>query len=454
MSNEALIIGMFLALLFGLIFLGSHLGFMLGTVAILGGLIGWAGSGLAFFYLFPIRIYAIMQNYILVAVPLFVFMGYMLERSGFGENLFGSAELFFGRFRGGMAIMVVVVTTILAATTGIVATGVIMAGVLALPVMLRRGYNKGLALGTVAAGGTLGILIPPSIMLVFYASQTALSVGKLFLGAFGPGLLLSALFISYVIIITTIYPKMAPRLGEVPERTEYVPVKPFRVMESRHPRLRAVLAFAPIACLLAAVLGTIMFGIATPTEAAACGAGGAILIAAAYRQLNWRTLMDVSLRTFGTMGMFSGIVIGAMCFTAIFCGLGGGDIIYNLIIGLPLSPLGILLVILGFVFVLGMFIDWVAILLVLLPTMVPISVAMGWDQLWFGLVVCVTLQTAWLSPPFGYSLFFLRGLNMPGVTMADIAWGCVPFILLQLVGVGLIIAFPQIILWLPNLLIR
>jgi TRAP-type mannitol/chloroaromatic compound transport system permease large subunit len=221
-----------------------------------------------------------------------------------------------------------------------------------------------------------------------------------------------------------------------------------------HPRLRAFLSFLPIAFLLMAVLGSIIIGFATPTEASATGAAGAIIIAAVYRKLNLKTLMDASLRTFGTMGMFGGIVIGAMCFTAIFNGLGGKVIIYDLIMGMDVPPVVILLTIVGICFVLGMFIDWVAILLVLLPTMLPIATAMGWDWIWFALVVCVTLQTAWLSPPFGYSLFFLRGLNLPGVTFTDIVIGAAPFMVWQLVGVGIIIAFPQVVLWLPNMLIK
>ena len=451
MSNEVVVPLMFVALVIGLIGTGAHLGFMLGIIAIIAGLIGWGDFG--FFPLFPVRAWTIMNNYILVAVPLFVFMGYMLEKSGFGEDLFGGADVFFGKLRGGMAVMVVVVTTALAACTGIVATGVIMAGVLALPTMLRRGYDKGLALGTVAAGGTLGQLIPPSILLVFYASQTGLSIGKLFLGAFGPGFTLSALFITYIIVITAIRPKLAPRLGEVPERTEYG-VAESRIAGSRHPRLRALSAFLPIAFLIAAVLGSIVIGIATPTEAAAGGALGALIIAAVYRKLNFRNWREASLGTIGTMGMFGGILIGAMCFTAVFSGLEGRQILSGYILGLGLPPLGVLLVILGFVFLLGMFRDPVAILIVLIPTMVPIADMMGWNQLWFGMLVCVTLQTGWLSPPFGYALFFLRGLNLPGITFVHIAVGALPFIGLQVIGVGLVIAFPQIILWLPNLLIK
>jgi len=456
MSNEVLIILMFVALLAGLIGLGAHLGFILGAIAVVTGFIGWGGTD--FLGIFPMRVWAIMHNFVLVAVPLFVFMGYMLERSGFAEDLFGGVEVMFGGFRGGMAIVTIAICTVLAATTGIVATGVIMAGVLALPSMLRRGYNKGLALGSIAAAGTLGILIPPSIMLVFYASQTSISVGKLFLGAFGPGLLLSALFIGYVVVMTTIKPKWAPKRGEVPEvEIPGLPKPPdsiIAIQRSRHPRIRAFRGLIPVAILLAAVLGSIIMGWASPTEASACGAAGAILIAGAYRKLNFQNLVDASLHTVSTMGMFGAIVIGAMSFTAIFSGLGGRQIVYAFLMGLDMSPLGILLIMLGIIIILGMFIDWVAILLILLPTMIPIQVAMGWHELWFGMLLCITLQTAWLTPPFGYSLFFLRGLNMPGVTMTDITKGCIPFIFLQMMGVGVCIAFPQLVLWLPNLLIK
>ncbi|MBA7562167.1 C4-dicarboxylate TRAP transporter large permease protein DctM [subsurface metagenome] len=452
MTNELIILLMFISLILGLIFLGTHLGFLLASIALVAGLIGWGGT--QFLALFPMQVWAIMSNYVLVAIPLFVFMGYMLEKSGFGEDLFGGSEIFFGKFRGGMAVMVVIVTTIMAATTGVVATGVIMAGVLALPTMLRRGYNKGLALGTVAAGGTLGILIPPSILLVFYASLTAQSVGKLFLGALGPGLMLSALFITYIVFVTMIRPKMAPKLGEVPERTEYKPTTIRTITQSSHPRLRALLAFIPVAFLLMAVLGSIIFGIATPTEAAAAGAFGAILIAAAYRTLTYKSLVDATLNTIGTMGMFGGIVIGAMCFTAVVAALGGRQIISSYILALDIAPVFVLLTMLAIIFLLGMFIDPIAILLIVIPTMVPIANAFAWDSLWFGMLICVTLQTAWLSPPFGYALFFLKGLNLPGIKYSDIALGCIPFIILQLVGVGICIAFPQVILWLPNLLIK
>lgn len=451
--NEVLIVLMFVALLGGLIFLGAHLGFMLGLIAIVAGFIGW--EGVAFLTIFPARIWGIMSNYVLVAVPLFVFMGYMLERSGFAEDLFAGVEIMFGRIRGGMAIVTIAICTILAATTGIVATGVILAGVLALPSMLRRGYNKGLALGSIAAAGTLGILIPPSVMLVFYASLAGISVGHLFLGAFGPGLLFSLLFVGYVLVITIIRPRWAPRFGEVPEvELPGIPKSESRILEHPHPRLKGFVALLPIAALLVAVLGTIILGIATPTEAAGCGAAGAIIIAAVYRKLNIAALRDACRRTVATMGMFGGIIIGAMSFTAIFAGLGGRQIVYNLVMGLEVPPIIILLTMLGVIVIMGMFIDYVAILLILVSTMQPIQSTMGWDPLWFGMLICITLQTAWLTPPFGYSLFYLRGLNMPGITFNDIVKGCVPFIFLQVSGVLLCVFIPEIITGLPDLVFR
>jgi len=452
-SPEVVAILMLVALIVGLIVLGIHLGFWLCLVALLAGFIGWGGTD--WLHLIPIRIWQIMSNYVLVAIPLFVFMGYMLEMSGLGEDLFGGGEFLLGKFRGGMAIMVIIVTTMTAACTGIVATGVVMAGVLAIPPMLRRGYNKGLALGSVAAGGTLGILIPPSTDLVLYAALSGLSVGKLFLGAFAPGFVLSGLFISYIAIITTIRPKLAPKYGEVEEvELPGWPQAANPLATSAHPRLRALRGVIPVLILIMAVLGSIILGIATPTEAAACGAAGAMVIAAAYKKLNFRNLWDTCRSTVGTMGMFGGVMIGAMTFTAVFAGLGGRRMMFELLMGLNIPPIGVLLVILAMVVAAGMFLDDVAMLFLFLPIVLPIQAAMGWPEIWFALVFFVTMQTAWLTPPFGYALFFLRGLNLPGITFADIAKGCIPFIFLQLIGVGFCIAFPQIILFLPTLLIK
>lgn len=453
MSAEVVAILMIVVLIVGLVVLGIHLGFWLSLVALLAGFIGWGGTD--WLHLIPARIWGIMSNYVLVAIPLFVFMGYMLERSGIGEDLFGSGEFLFGKFRGGMAIMVIIVTTVIAACTGIVATGVVMAGVLAIPPMLRRGYDKGLALGSVAAGGTLGILIPPSTDLVLYAALAGLSVGKLFLGAFAPGFLLSGLFIIYIAIITAIRPKIAPKYGEVEEvELPGWPRVASPLATSAHPRLRALRGIIPVSVLVITVLGSIIFGIATPTEAAAAGAAGAMVIAAAYKKLNFRNLQDTCRRTLGTMGMFAFVMIGAMTFTAVFAGLGGRRMVVDLLMGLDVAPIGLLLIILAMVVVAGMFLDDVAMLFLFLPIVLPIQAAMGWNEIWFALVFFVTMQTAWLTPPFGYALFFLRGLNLPGITFLDIAKGCIPFIFLQLIGVGFLIAFPQIILFLPNLLIK
>ena len=450
MSNELVLILMFVALIVGLVALGVHLGYWLALVAIIAGFIGW--GNVSFLHLVPPKIWGIMYNYVLVAIPLFVFMGFMLERSGIGEDLFAGAEYLLGKLRGGMAIMVIIVTTLVAACTGIVATGVVMAGVLAIPPMLRRQYNKGLALGSVAAGGTLGILIPPSTDLVLYAALSGISVGKLFLAAFAPGFVLSGLFMIYIVILTNLRPKMAPRFGEVEEvELPGWPRAASSLAGSAHPKLRAARGIIPVVVLIGAVLGTIIAGLATPTEAAACGSFGAILITASYKRLSFSALRDTCHHTFATMGMFALVMIGAMTFTAVFSGLGGRKIMYDLLTGLDLAPTGVLLVILGMVIISGMFLDDVAMLFLFLPIVLPIQEAMGWDAVWFALVFFVTMQTAWLTPPFGYALFFLRGLNLPGVTFMDISKGCIPFIFLQLIGVGLCIVFPKIILFFPSL---
>jgi len=372
-----------------------------------------------------------------------------------GEDLFAGGEYLFGKLRGGMALMVVVITTLVACCTGIVATGVIMAGVLGLPPMLRRQYDKGLALGSVAAGGTLGILIPPSTDLIIYAALSGVSVGKLYLGAFAPGLILSGLYLTYIAIITLTRPRMAPKYGEVEEiELPGWPRRPNPLATARHPRLRAFRATIPVLLLIAAVLGTIVFGVATPTEGAACGAAGAMVIAAAYRRLNLKNLWDACLHTLGTMGMFITVVIGAMAFSAIFAGLGGREFVFSLFMGLDVPPMVILLIVVGMVFIAGMFLSDFPILLIFLPIVLPIQAAIGWHEIWFALVFCVTMQTAWLTPPFGYAIFFLIGLKLPGVTTVDIVKGCVPFVCLQLVGVALCIIFPKIILFLPGLIVR
>ncbi|MFC2012720.1 TRAP transporter large permease subunit [Chloroflexota bacterium] len=457
MSNELLIALMWIAVVVLLLSLGSHIGFVLGMIAVVAGLIGWGGT--SFFYMFPIRIFALLENYVMVAVPLFVFMGFLLERSGLGEDLFGGVEYILGGFRGGMAITVIVVTTLVAACTGIVATGVIMAGVLALPSMLRRGYNKGLALGSVAAGGTLGILIPPSVNLVIYAALSATSVGKLFLGAFPSGFLLSGIYITYTALVANLRPKMAPKRGEVPEiKLEGMPEAVLdidkAIAEAKYPRLRMFRGILPVVFIITLVMGSIIGGIATPTEAAAFGAASALAVTAMYRRLSLNTLKQAMMSSVQTVGTIAGVLVGAMCFSAIFMGLGGKDIVFDLLMGTNFPPSVLIWVIVVVIVFMGCFLDALAIMLILLPVVLPIQSAMGWHPIWFALIFNVTMQTAWLTPPLGFALVFLRGLQMPGVTFGDIVRGCAPFIGLQLIGVAILIQFPIIITYFPDLLIK
>lgn len=443
MSPELLIaIAMFGALIFGIVVLGAHLGFVLAIVGVVFGLIFWGPGALS---AITYRAFGIMTNYVIIAIPMFVFMGCILEKAGFAEDLYEGAEVVFGRLRGGLAVGTIVLSTGLAMCTGVVAASVGTAGVLALPAMLKRGYHKGLTLGTIAAGGTLGILIPPSIMIVMLASLAQISVGRLFLGAFLPGFLLAALYIAYILIIAAIRPQMAPRRVETAEE---------RAKAGRHRLLRGIRGILPMGVIIFAVLGTIIFGIATPTEASGTGALVAILVAATYRRANWKNIRGAALHTVELMGMMGAVIIGAKAFSTVFVALGGAKMLSDLLVGIDASPMTVLVLIMLVIFILGMFIDWLAILLITLPVFLPIANTMGWDPIWFAMLLVVCLQTGWLTPPFGYALFFLVGIARrlaPEVTYSDIVLGCAPFVPLQLLGLGLVIAFPQIILFLPSL---
>ena len=436
MSNELFIVIMFAALGIGLA-MGGYLGLVLGGIAVLVGFWGW---GTQVFMLFNYRIFQIMTSYVLVAVPLFIFMGCIMERSGLGEILFTGIEDLFGRIRGGLALGVIGISTLMAACTGIVPTAIVSAGVLGIPPMMRRNYSKVLIFGTIAAGGALGIIIPPSVMLIFYGSEAELSVGKLFAAAVIPGLCLSLGYFLFIAILCFLRPQMAPP----GERREKSFRKTFATI---------IKGVGGVGLLIVAVLGTIILGIATPTEAAGVGVLGSVLLSVAYRRFSWDVLKSAAIRTVQTMGMVGGIMLGAMCFSAVFAGFGGAKIINNLIMGLQPGPLGVLLIIMSIVFILGMFIDWIAILFITLPVFLPIAAQMGWDPIWFALLICVNLQMAFLTPPFGYALFFVKGIAPEGTKMVDVYRGCIPFVFIQIAVLAACIAFPQLILWLPNLLI-
>ena len=424
------------------VLLGYPLFICLGGI---GMVVGFLVLGPPVFNLLHMRVLDLISNYILLAVPLFVFMGTMIERSGAAERLYGGLHLWFGGFRGGLAIVTVLMGTILAACVGVIAASVTMMGLVALPSMLKRGYRKELACGSVCAGGTLGILIPPSVMLVIYGPMALISVGKLFMAAFIPGFVLSGLYCSYIAISCWLNPQWAP---------------PVPVEERAVPLLKKITAVGmgavPPAFIILAVLGTIFLGIATPTEAAAVGCVAAIILAVAHRQFSWGTLKEVALATIRFTAMAMAIGFSAMMFTGVFLRLGGGEAVSAFLLATPGGRWGAFAVIMFIVFILGMFIDWLGILFVMIPLVTPIGDALGFDKLWFAMMMCVNLQMSFMTPPFAYAIFFLRGLVRPewGVETGHIIRGVIPFVVLIMVGLGLCVAFPQLILWLPNMMIE
>ncbi len=438
MSPEHVAIGMF-GTLFVVLFLGHPLAFSLGAVAVLFGVIGWGGSPEVVFAMFANKTYGVMEEYVLVAVPLFIFMAQMLDTSGVAEKLFHTMHVLLGPIRGGLGLAVIFVCTVFAASTGVVGATEVAIGLLAAPNLLKRGYDIPMTAGCICAGGTLGILIPPSIMLVVYGGLTNISVGKLFAAAMAPGLLLSFLYMVYVAVRCGINPKMGPPLP-LEERTYSLSQKIVMALTS---------LFPPV-FLIGIVLGSIVGGVATTTEAAGLGAGGAMLLALAYGRLNWASVNEAAQSTLKITCMVMILFLGGNAFQSIFMGLGGGDAVSNLLLGLKVSPYVILFIMMGIVFFLGCFIDWLGILLIVVPVFAPVVDEIGFNTLWFGTLICVNLQMAFLTPPFGYSLFYLRGIAPPEMTMGLIYKGVVPFICLQWVGLILCIIFPDLVLWLPR----
>ncbi len=433
-----------------LMFTGYPVAFVLGGTALTFGLIGFAVDYFALieFYNITARIWgSVAEKPILVAIPMFIFMGTMLERSGIAIDLLHCLQVLLRRVPGGLAISVTMMGTILAATTGIVGASVIMMTLLALPVMLQRGYQVQLSAGTIAASGTLGILIPPSIMLVILADLLAVSVGSLFMGALFPGLLLAALYMVYIFVLCMIKPKLAPPMSvdEAPADKAALWSLIFR-------------SFIPPVFLIVLVLGSIFLGWATPTEAGGVGAFGAILLAAAKRNLTFPVLKDVLLRSAKTNAMLFMIFLGATAFSYVFRSLGGDDIIAEFFENLGVGPVGVLVLMLVVVFVMGFFFDWIEIILIILPVFTPIletmdlgsHVAQSEFLVWFAILLAVNLQTSYLTPPFGYALFYMKGAKIPGVTMQHIYAGIIPFVILQLIGLAIVALFPEIVLWLPR----
>jgi tripartite ATP-independent transporter DctM subunit len=440
MSQEWLPPAMFLFAL-GLIFLGYPVAFSLGGTAVVFSFIGVA-FGLfdwPLLYAFPERIFGVMSNYVLLAVPFFIFMGTMLERSKLAEDLLTTIGRLFGSVRGGLAFAVVLVGTLLAAATGVVGASVVAMGMISLPVMLRFGYSPSLSSGVIVASGTLGQIIPPSVVLVVLADQLGVSVGDLFLGGLTPGLMLAGMYGLYVLAVAVVRPQDAPALP-----------KEEREGATHGLARQVVVALLPPLVLILLVLGSIFVGVATPTEAGALGAVGAMVLAAANGRLTRENLKEALDGTARLTSMVVFLLIGSTAFALVFRGLYGDIWIEDLLTNLPGGIVGFLIVANLTIFVLGFFIDFFEIAFIILPLLVPAASLLGIDLVWFGVMVGLNLQTSFLTPPFGFALFYLRGVAPPEVSTGQIYRGAVPFIVLQLIALMLILRWPQLVTWLVS----
>lgn len=424
---------MFVGLFIGL-FLGHPLAFVLGGLAVIFGLTAWGPSC---FPLFVNRILGLTDNFILVAAPMFILMANLLMHSGVADDLFDSLRYLLGPLRGGVALAVVLVCTVFAACTGVIGASVVTMGLLALPMMLKYGYDKKMSAGTIMAAGTLGIIIPPSIMLIVMGDQSGLSVGKLFIGSVAPGLVLAALFLIYIAIRCARRPELGPPLS--PEERARVPMRKRVVMAS--------ISLFPPALLILGVLGAIFTGFATATEAAGLGAFLALLMTIGYRRFSWKMLKETTISTARTVSMVLIILVGATCFTGVFMGIGGGKVLTNFILGLGLGKWGTFFLMNFIVLILGSLIDWIGIVYITFPIFLPIAEKLGFDQLWFVVILAVNLQASFLTPPFGYALFYMKGIASKSLTTAGIYQSILPFLILQVIGLVICILFPDLILY-------
>jgi tripartite ATP-independent transporter DctM subunit len=421
-----------------LIFSGYPVAFALGGTALVFAFIG-VETGLLDWGLLlamPERTFGVMSNYVLLAVPFFIFMGSMLERSRLAEDLLKTIGMLFGPLRGGLALAVVFVGALLAAATGVVGASVVAMGMISLPVMLRYGYSKQLSAGIITASGTLGQIIPPSVVLVVLADQLGISVGDLFVGALVPGLILAGLYALYAVLVAVFRPKRAPAL----------PASERNLATGRLLR-RVVFVMLPPLVLILIVLGSIFAGVATPTEAGALGALGAVLLAAANRRLTLEALRGTMSETAKLTSMVMFLLIGSTAFALIFRGLNGDLWIEHILTNLPGGIVGLLIVANVSIFVLGFFIDFFEIAFIIIPLLAPAASLLGVDLVWFGVMIGMNLQTSFLTPPFGFALFYLRGVAPPEITTVEIYRGALPFIGIQLIGLLLIILYPQLVNW-------
>ena len=389
----------------------------------------------------------IIKNPVLVALPMFIFMGLMLDQSGVAQRMMKSMQVLFGALKGGLALAVMLIGIILAASTGVIGASVVLLGVMGIPTMMSQNYGKPIATGTIAASGTLGILIPPSIMLVIMSDQLAISLGDLFMGALFPGLLLGALYIIFIVVYGIINPSAMP----LPENREPVSMKII---------VQVAWSVVPPMALILLVLGSIFFGLATPTEASGLGAMGATLLALLTRNLNLKVFKGVMRQTLNTSGYIVGIFIAANFFAFILRRFGGDEIIENLVLGSFDNSYMVIVFILFIIFLLGFLLDWIEITLIIMPLMLPVVLNLNIPVdgygivddpsiVWFAILVAVTLQTSFLTPPVGFALFYLKGVCPPEINLGHIYRGVVPFVLLQLLGLAIVFCFPELTIWLP-----
>jgi len=460
MDPSAILIFVLMGLFMGLLFLGVPVGFSLGgsamavtSIAVLLDEVFGVYTGLNFlrFSITVDRVFGIMKSEVLVALPMFILMGNILDRSGVAEKMMLAQQKILGRVSGGLALAVTLMGILLAASTGIIGASVVLLGTLTLPAMMRVNYAPAFAAGTVCSAGTLGILIPPSIMLILMSTQLDVSTGDLFMGAVFPGLALSGLYLLYIVVYAQLVPSAAPKPKEV------VKLRARDWMDS-------ALAILPALFLIMLVLGSIFFGIATPTESSGMGALGAMILALSNRKLNLKSFRKSLNDTMSTMGFLAAILIGATCFSLVLRRLGGDEMIANAILGAGSGDYGTIFVILAIIFLLGFFLEWIEITMIMLPIVAPIIAGMdlawladsGMDAsskpalIWFAILCAVALQTSFLTPPVGFALFYIKGVCPPEIKLKHLYRGVVPFIVIQLIALGLVVAFPKLVTWLPG----
>jgi len=433
MSPEAVTLLMFTSMAL-FIALGLPLVFVLGGTGLIFAYLLWGPNSLVMAYM---GVFGTMGSFVLVATPLFIFMGTLLERSGIAEDLYSMIYLWMGPVRGGLAMGTVLICTVVAAMTGISGTAAVTMGIIALPSMLNRKYEKKLAMGSIMAGAALGPLIPPSVIFIVYGMYAEVSVGRLFAGGVFPGLLLSALFVTYIGTRSFFQRDLAPAL----------PPEDRGTWKQKFVSLKAVILPA---LLIMLVLGSIFTGAATPTEAAGVGALGALICAIISRKLNWEIIKDSSFRSVRTSAMAIWILFGATAFASVYTALGGGQMVTDFVTGLEISRWAIIVGMQVSLIFLGCFLDALSILMITVPVFLPIIKTLGFDPVWYGVVFCVNMELAYLTPPFGFNLFYMRGVAPKEITMGDIYRSVIAFLPLQAIGLILVIVFPNIVLWFPN----